>query len=508
MSARRNEHHRERLFDAITAGDDDATSLFVDPPQAPPEEPLPKAVKTEEPVRETPPREPPPPPTAAARAAEPPSRRPLSLLRLTFFWSAMTALVLASTEGMGLFAYHRMTDEPFSFATLRSMRASVIAEPEEQVPSPAGSAVQKNGDSELVVHPYLGYIQSPGDKWVTDAHGIFYGTKPLITEADPGRVVVGIFGGSLAEQFSAQGTASLEAALAEDPRFAGKEIAIVPVAFAGYKQPQQLIALNYLLSLGAHFDLLVNVDGFNEVALSTAVNGPKNVSPFFPSSWGSLVNGLPDTGTLKLIGKTVNLKDIRRAWAGAFQGDLGSVGVTPNVVWLAGDRFLASSIAAAQRAIVTEEETPKKDDLALGPKMGKETNEELLESLADGWERSSLQMAEVAKAKGIPYFHFLQPNQYVPDSKPIGEAEAKTALSDKSPYKPWVIEGYPHLREAGKRLKASGVRFTDLTDVFSGVEDPVYGDDCCHLNQNGYAILGSVIGKTIVTDQSVAPTKE
>ncbi len=398
---------------------------------------------------------------------------------------------------MSLFAYHQMTSEPFSFATMRSMRASVMAEPDERLPKPTGSALQKNGDSELVVHPYLGYIQSPGDKWVTDAHGIFYGTKPLITKADPGRVVIGIFGGSLAEQFSAQGAESLRTSLAEDPEYRGKEIVIIPVAFAGYKQPQQLIALNYLLSLGAHFDLLINIDGFNEVALSTAVNGPKNVSPFFPSSWGSLVNGLPDTSTLKLIGKTVNLKDIRRAWAGAFQGSIGSIGITPNVVWLAGDRLLSSSIATTQQAIVTEKEAPKQNDLALGPKIEKETDNELLASLAEGWERSSLQMAEVAKAKDIPYFHFLQPNQYVPDSKPLSDEETKTALNDRSPYKPWVIEGYPLLREAGNRLRASGVQFADLTEVFKDVEEPVYGDDCCHLNQNGYSILGSVIGRLI-----------
>lgn len=35
----------------------------------------------------------------------------------------------------------------------------------------------------------------------------------------------------------------------------------------GWKQPQQLLALNYFLSLGQRFDVIVNLDGFNEIAL-------------------------------------------------------------------------------------------------------------------------------------------------------------------------------------------------------------------------------------------------
>jgi len=40
--------------------------------------------------------------------------------------------------------------------------------------------------------------------------------------------------------------------------------------------------LNYLLALGARFDLFINLDGFNEVALPPAENIPKGVFLFFP----------------------------------------------------------------------------------------------------------------------------------------------------------------------------------------------------------------------------------
>ena len=56
--------------------------------------------------------------------------------------------------------------------------------------------------------------------------------------------------------------------LAAAPAFRGREI--VPLCFAheGYKQPQQLLVLSYFLSIGQELDLVVNIDGFNEVALS------------------------------------------------------------------------------------------------------------------------------------------------------------------------------------------------------------------------------------------------
>ena len=38
----------------------------------------------------------------------------------------------------------------------------------------------------------------------------------------------------------------------------------------GYKQPQQLMAYNYLLSLGAEFDAVINIDGYNVI---TTANG-------------------------------------------------------------------------------------------------------------------------------------------------------------------------------------------------------------------------------------------
>ena len=53
------------------------------------------------------------------------------------------------------------------------------------------------------------------------------------------------------------------AALERLPAFEGKRVEIVCTALGGYKQPQQLFSLMYFLALGGHFDVWVNLDGFN-----------------------------------------------------------------------------------------------------------------------------------------------------------------------------------------------------------------------------------------------------
>ena len=53
--------------------------------------------------------------------------------------------------------------------------------------------------------------------------------------------------------------------LKSHPRFANQEIVLLNTAVGGYKQPQPLMVVSYLLALGAHFDAVINIDGFNDV---------------------------------------------------------------------------------------------------------------------------------------------------------------------------------------------------------------------------------------------------
>ena len=94
--------------------------------------------------------------------------------------------------------------------------------------------------------------------------------------------LIGIFGGSVAAWFCHVGTPRLLDTLKAQAFFKDREL--VPLCFSheGYKQPQQLLALTYFLSIGQQFDLVINIDGFNEVALA-AINDERGLDISMPS---------------------------------------------------------------------------------------------------------------------------------------------------------------------------------------------------------------------------------
>src|SRR5262249_42955698 len=109
-----------------------------------------------------------------------------------------------------------------------------------------------------VIHPYLGFIPEPrkgGD--------LVIGEVDRIPPHADNQLVVGVFGGSFAAGMCAYAAKELHEVLSRP----GKDAHIVCLAAGGYKQPQQLLTLAYLLAQGARFDVVLNVDGFNEVAL-------------------------------------------------------------------------------------------------------------------------------------------------------------------------------------------------------------------------------------------------
>ena len=55
------------------------------------------------------------------------------------------------------------------------------------------------------------------------------------------------------------------------------------------KQPQQLFKLLYLDLLGFQPDVIINYDGFNEIALPFAENLPSNLNAIYPRSFSQVV---------------------------------------------------------------------------------------------------------------------------------------------------------------------------------------------------------------------------
>ncbi|HBH19769.1 MAG TPA: hypothetical protein DEB30_04560 [Candidatus Peribacter riflensis] len=441
---------------------------------------------------------------AETKPATQPARKkpaPRSWKRRCATGCTIALLSAVTLEGGSFAAYWALTGSPLSFGQAAEEQQRIAAE--AMVTDP--NLLASGGDgklSQLIVHPYMGYTRKIDHVNNVPGQDYLLGLKPLIA-ASPGTAIIGIFGGSVAEQFSQAGSGVLKHLLSQDPRFAGKDLVIFTAAIGGFKQPQQLMSLNYLLSLGQHFDAIVNIDGFNEVAGPSVSNIPKNVSPYYPSGWYHLAGRLPDTRVLEHIGAVAYSRKRRKDAASLMLSStpLGH-STTAQFLWKGWDGMLASRVAESELALLEQPSAQVDDTLQRGLPYDYRGDEQLLADLVEQWKRSSLLMHGIAKAEGIPYFHFLQPNQYVPDTKLFSATERRTALNVESPYRRWVMQGYPILREAGKDLQKQGVDFHDLTGLYARVPETIYKDDCCHVNTLGNAILGQIVVDAILGDRN------
>jgi hypothetical protein len=350
-----------------------------------------------------------------------------------------------------------------------------------------------------VVHPYLGFVQHPELNPRTSPQG-FSMDDPLPVSRAPDRLVVGVFGGSFAEGFSLDARDLLVGALQP----LGKEVVVVNLAAGGYKQPQQLLALAWALSLGSEFDLVINIDGFNEVVLPVVNNLPNGVNPYYPRAWDQRVAGFltPDRA-LQLAGLTSAI-EARAAWARLFRDWRFDRSVVMCMLWRARDLALERECARLARRLEEARSAAAAGFLARGPAADLPSDpEEMYDSLAGYWHACSLQMHRLCAANGTRYYHFLQPNQYVEGSKPIGRRERAAAFKADHPYRPSVLRGYPQLRRHGAQLVAEGVRFTDLTMIFSDFKRPIYIDDCCHVDRFGYSLIAAELGRMARSDEAL-----
>ncbi len=362
-------------------------------------------------------------------------------------------------------------------------------------------------DGEYVPHPYLGYTSDPLSvgplgKRRTSRFG-FPGAGMELARGDNERVVA-ITGGSVALNLYGSSAEILARELSSLPQFAPYDVRVVCLALPGYKQPQQLMALNYFLVQGAQFDLVINLDGLNDISQPLIHNRPQGTALIYPGNWPSLAGAAPSTESLLLLGDIHRLQQRRKHSRDALAESPFRKSAFVFSIWESLDRRLEGKTYALRKRWDDTTAQASKTPLTAGPSFESEPMDpgQALRQAVDIWSASSLQMANLCKANGIPYFHFLQPNQYVPDSKLLTEEESRIAIQEGA-YKNIVREGYPLLIEDGRRLSEEGIHFIDMTQVFKDVAQSIYIDNCCHMNDEGGAIMAAFIGKTIVRELEI-----
>jgi hypothetical protein len=348
------------------------------------------------------------------------------------------------------------------------------------------------------MHPFVGYVVDPlRSEWALTDFGYYESDRPLYRKTED-TVILGIFGGSFAHQFREAAIDRVVDALKQDPVFRGKRFIYTSTALGGYKQPQQLMTLNYLLALGGEFDIVVNIDGFNEVAIHEAENRLHNVFPAYPRSWYYHTLGLSDPGFVERSADVIRIRGRQRQSARSFSALPWRRLALANLVWSVRERSRQANLLAA-RADLETYRTGAERYVARGPKFNQVDDAQVYGELVSLWERSSVQMARLSQANGIVYVHALQPNQYVEDSKPLSEEERSQAYDRTHKYRSGVVKGYPLLTEAGGRLRENGVNFLDWTAAYKNVDETLYVDTCCHVNALGNELLIDDLVAAILT---------
>jgi|GEM_PF-550432 len=384
-------------------------------------------------------------------------------------------------------------------------------------PAAGGEKPAEAGSSEgprWVLHPYYGFVANPNNSGVNKFG--FPGNEEQIQAAGPDKLVVALVGGSVALQLAMKAGDVLESGLKSIPAFHNRQLVLLNLGNGAFKQPQGLITLNDILSRGGHIDLLIALDGFNEIALPEAHgNLPDGISPFYPQHWRQLAESQLYPGQMSALSKLQYATALRAILAENFARPIVRHLVTANLIWRVADEQLQKATARYRKAL---DELPPTDPhmrltndqrAFLGPATHYRTRRELYTDIARQWARSSVLMNDIVAVQGGRYFHFLQPNQYVLGGKPLGEQERKVAINPASPYRRPVEIGYPYLRAMGASLGRAGVWFEDLTGLFADKSQELYIDDCCHMNKEGNNLLARAIVATIAarmaTDDKTLP---
>jgi hypothetical protein len=357
-------------------------------------------------------------------------------------------------------------------------------------------------------HPYVGFVYNPDfdpeggrieDSMPVSRWGLLDDKSPIRPRSDR-EFVIGIFGGSVAQQLSVRGIDALLGELRKAPELADRQLVVLRTALPGFKQPQQLMMLNYLLVRGGHLDAVINLDGANDVSLALGSHVSRGISAFYPRGWPRMLGAVGDPNVIRMIGEVTYLERLRGQIAGAFSYPWIRLSGAANFVWRLADNWLAGTLQQARVRLA--EYVPKASELdrgfaSHGPAPNYSDDRVLLDDLASVWRQSSLQMHVICAGLGIRYFHFLQPNQYVAESKPMSDLERSMTILPGSLFDRGIRRGYPRLRAAGEELSEAGVSFHDLTLLFQDVEEPLYVDTCCHLNQTGNDLLGAKVGAVL-----------
>ncbi len=385
-----------------------------------------------------------------SRAAEPTvadGARPRRVFERFVFWPLVAVLASASAE-LGFRAVLIARGSTYVDSVVEDELHRILRENER------AGATQKSADAassdfqaERLLQPFFAFDTRDGlaqiDQRIADLRE---------TSGDSFDVLV--LGGSVANTACSLGGRHLMDRLEKSPRFAGKKPRLWNFARNDFKQPQELEFLLYLTALGAKPEVVIEVDGRNEILIGTT-NASSGTHPIFPSlrAWGPLAfGGATDRDSLdSLIEAGVAKREIQarceRLLAGELHcallagAELRSIASSIERRNAAFEKYRRRSDESAQHAVIAGPSFQDRPDLTLG-------------ACVNIWRETTRSMSDVCKARGIRFLEIIEPfgvrTSVTPESERLAER---------------LLLGREGLKQVGRKLASNGVEVIDALDV-------------------------------------------
>ena len=247
---------------------------------------------------------------------------------------------------------------------------------------------------------------------------------------------------------------------------------IYNAAIDGGKQPQQLFKLYYLDLIGLKFDIIINLDGFNELALTLSENFAINDHLIYPRNYSRLISTF--NSSFNCV-SDINIKANRFSYIPIIEFyDLYKI------------RNCHFSLEGANKNSGTR--------FSEITNYNKTTFDKALKNSIKIWNISSNKINDFSLKNNITYLHILQPNLYLKNSKKLTSEELN--LLNYPKYGNIISKHYKTLNLNNLKTQKK----LDLRYVFEENTKNLYRDYCCHLNNLGMHLISLEIIKILITN--------
>lgn len=397
-------------------------------------------------------------------------------------WKALAIVAVAVLAGLEIFAR-------IFAAFTGSMAAAELAAPVDGLQNIAGKGAPAESQLALreFLHPFLGYAPIPPGSTQSVIRLWF----PVRQDVPTNAFIVGLMGGSVAYGLYQSG--ELQAALARHPELTrGVAPRVIPLCYDGWRQPQPLICLMLAQIENLPLDLVISIDGVNEV--KGGLNNIRSQVPVAAPHADVMARlhflrfDLINTSTLDYLLQCRALMRREQRWLAAARRSPWRYSAFYRLVCLTimqNARIGKLHLEDRWGRACLRDESP---GFALRQSASDEQPEQRIMRY---WFQVAASADALCRLADVPYYHFLQPYNYgaAPgkigsDADDMGESRNRhfLAIYDAMAAK---SAGMPYMR--------------DLSHCFTGKDELLFSDEC-HMNGPGQARLAAAIVDRIVSN--------